>query len=52
VIKGRVPAEQGAMIVKALQMAMDRAEAEDPDVTAETRIEFPGSARSGNRQSS
>ena len=37
VIKGRIPPEQGAMIVKALQMAMDRADAEDPDVTAETR---------------
>jgi hypothetical protein len=52
VIKGRLPAEQGAMMIQALQMAMVRAEKEDPDVTAETRIEFPGSARSGNRQSS
>jgi hypothetical protein len=36
VIKGRFPAEQGAMIVKALQMAIDRAEADTADVSAET----------------
>jgi hypothetical protein len=34
--KGRFPAEQGAMIVKALQMAVDRAEADTADVSAET----------------
>jgi hypothetical protein len=33
VIKGRFPAEQGAMIVKALQMAVDRA---DKEISAET----------------
>ena len=37
VIKGRLPAEQGAMIIKALQRAIDRAETDHPDVTAETR---------------
>jgi hypothetical protein len=36
VIKGRFPAEQGAMIVKALQMAVDRAESDVADVSAET----------------
>ena len=42
IIKGRFPAEQGAMILKALELAMDRAEAEDTDagVTAETREPF------------
>ena len=42
IIKGRFPAEQGAMILKALQRAMDRAAAEDAeaDVTAETRQPF------------
>jgi hypothetical protein len=40
VIKGRFPAEQGALLIKALQLGMDRAEAEAAesisDVTAET----------------
>jgi len=42
VIEGRFPAEQGAMILKALELAMDRAEAEDSEaeVTAETRESF------------
>jgi len=42
IITGRFPAEQGAMILKALEQAMDRAEAEDSEaeVTAETRESF------------
>ena len=36
VIQGRLPAEQGALVIKALEMAMDRAKAEEPDVSAET----------------
>jgi len=42
IITGRFPAEQGAMILKALELAMDRAEAEDSEseVTAETRESF------------
>ena len=41
VIKGRFPAEQGAMILKALELAMHRAEAEDSEVevTAETSMQ-------------
>lgn len=34
-IRGRFPTEQGAMILKALEMAMDRAEAEDTDQEAD-----------------
>ena len=40
IIKGRFPAEQGAMIIKALQMAMDRSDTKDVEVTAETREPF------------
>ena len=38
VIRARLPAEQGALVLKALEMAMDRAKAErqEPDVSAET----------------
>ena len=37
VIKARLPAEQGALIVKALEMAMDKDFADtNPDVTAVT----------------
>ena len=36
VIKARFPAEQGALILKAIDMAMDAAENEETDVTAET----------------
>lgn len=38
VIRARLPAEQGALVLNALEMAMDRAEAErkEPDVSAET----------------
>jgi len=37
VIRGRLPAEQGAMVIKALEMAIDRADKEEPnDVSAET----------------
>lgn len=45
VIKARLPAEQGALIVKALEMAMDKNFA-DADVTAETSDEpLPVAAR-------
>lgn len=40
VIKARLPAEQGALIVKALEMAMDKEFVEVPtDATAETSVE-------------
>jgi len=53
VIKGRFPAEQGALIVKALEMAMERQYSEDadstgsasPDVSAETPEPTPISTR-------
>jgi hypothetical protein len=49
VIKGRFPAEQGALIMKALQLAMDRAVAATDDrsldVTAETSPREPFRAR-------
>ena len=51
VIKGRFPAEQGALIIKALEMAMAQTEsavkADDAEISAETReiddtVETPG----------
>ena len=39
VIKGRFPADQGALIVKALEMAMEKDFARGKDVTAETSDE-------------
>ncbi len=36
VIRGRLPAEQGALIMKALELAMDRADDAPEDVAAET----------------
>ena len=36
IIRGRLPAEQGALIMKALELAMDRAGNAAADVTAET----------------
>lgn len=36
IIRGRLPAEQGALIMKALELAMDRADNAADDVTAET----------------
>ena len=46
VLKGRFPPEQGALIVKALEMAMDRDFAAQDDVSAETPVaEEPIGAR-------
>jgi hypothetical protein len=49
VIKGRFPAEQGALLIKALQLGMDRTEAEaaesTSDVTAETSDPEPIAVR-------
>ena len=36
IIRGRLPAEQGALIMKALELAMDRADDAPEDVAAET----------------
>ena len=36
IIRGRLPAEQGALVMKALELAMDRADNVPDDVTAET----------------
>ena len=48
VLKGRLPPEQGALIVKALEMAMDK---DFADVSAETsRGTFPEGSRSTDRK--
>jgi len=50
VIKGRFPAEQGALIVKALEMAMEKQYPKnaDPDVSAETSEPTPIATRSAD----
>ena len=45
VLKGRFPPEQGALIIKALEMAMDRDFAAQDDVSAETSEPEPVGAR-------
>jgi hypothetical protein len=45
IIRGRLPAEQGALVMKALELAMDRADNLPDDVTAETSGREPFHAR-------
>ena len=61
IINGRLPAEQGALIVKALQLAMDRAEKQsggdsagsaEPDIAAETSEREPICARRADAMAS
>jgi hypothetical protein len=45
VIRGRLPAEQGALVMKALELAMDRADSAAEDIALETSGREPFHAR-------